>query len=392
MYIKRRHHSAFTLVEIMTGILILSIVIIWGFQAYNWVLVWKIKLIESTEIQKEAFYFSEKFFEEIKRGWTVDYEEYFNRRMVNGNLTGTSLYNKWYYTQPSWFGNYWVNGAIWTQSYGLRYYYCRSANATAKVTDLWCTTWALNTFSWVQGNQYQYRHKQRYGQYSYQFIDYNGNYDSDLWDEDTDWEIIWDDDDAYLWIGPSALDDNWKTKEIYLISADKKLRTYFRWRLETDLGKPSWVAACNLYTGAWGCLGTIEFLKLEWRDWGMNHNKNIIDTDGSQYDWKIDTWIIHEDFNGSTTDVIAGSYSDINKYWQPLFSDEINVSDVEFRVFPHTDVNHAWRDSDPKVNIAPYIQIQMTLSPSYSAQRWIRWKTPEVKINTTISLTDIYSR
>jgi hypothetical protein len=34
----------------------------------------------------------------------------------------------------------------------------------------------------------------------------------------------------------------------------------------------------------------------------------------------------------------------------------------------------------------------MTLSPSYGAKRWMKWKTPEVKINTTVTLTDIYSR
>ena len=53
--------KAFTLVEIMIWVLIFSIVIIWWFKAYNWVLIWKIKLIESTDIQKQAFYFSEKF-------------------------------------------------------------------------------------------------------------------------------------------------------------------------------------------------------------------------------------------------------------------------------------------------------------------------------------------
>jgi hypothetical protein len=34
----------------------------------------------------------------------------------------------------------------------------------------------------------------------------------------------------------------------------------------------------------------------------------------------------------------------------------------------------------------------MTLSPSYKARRWFKWKIPKIKINTTVNLTDIYSR
>jgi hypothetical protein len=39
---------------------------------------------------------------------------------------------------------------------------------------------------------------QRYGQYSFQFIDYNSNYDADGGDENGDGEIVGDDDDEYL--------------------------------------------------------------------------------------------------------------------------------------------------------------------------------------------------
>ena len=74
--------KAFTLIEIIVSIVILIIVIIWWFNAYTAVLIWKIKLIEKTDIQKQAFYFSEKFFEELKKWWTIDYEEYFNRKIV----------------------------------------------------------------------------------------------------------------------------------------------------------------------------------------------------------------------------------------------------------------------------------------------------------------------
>ena len=119
--------KAFTLVEIMLSVLIFSIVLIWGFKAYSWVLIWKIKLIESTDIQKEAFYFSEKFFEEIKKGWTIDYEEYFNRKVV---WTSTQ---SGHYDIPTGFWNFgrdWWNNSnnVETTNYGDEFYYCRSWN------------------------------------------------------------------------------------------------------------------------------------------------------------------------------------------------------------------------------------------------------------------------
>jgi hypothetical protein len=38
-------------------------------------------------------------------------------------------------------------------------------------------------------------------------------------------------------------------------------------------------------------------------------------------------------------------------------------------MYPNKDRELAWQDADPKININPYIRIQMTLSPSYKARR-----------------------
>ena len=71
--------KGFTLIEIMLWILIFSMVIVWGFQALSAIWYGKIKLVQSTDIQKQSIYFSEKFFEDIKSWGTLDYEEYFNK-------------------------------------------------------------------------------------------------------------------------------------------------------------------------------------------------------------------------------------------------------------------------------------------------------------------------
>jgi hypothetical protein len=39
--------------------------------------------MHKTATQKQMLYFSEKLFEMIKYGGTIDFEEYFNRKIVN---------------------------------------------------------------------------------------------------------------------------------------------------------------------------------------------------------------------------------------------------------------------------------------------------------------------
>jgi len=371
----------FTLIEIMIWILIASGVIIIWFQAFNAILVWKVKLIESTNISKESFSFSQKFFEEIKKGWLIDYEEYFNR-----NVVWNTTYSSGHFLKPTWFWNYWTEA--W-------YYYCRSNN-WVKMTGTWC----IDNFNNSVSNTNQNWEKQRYGQYSFQFIDYNSNFDLDkdsygndlLWDEDHNDNIIWDDDDEYLWRGPDAFKSwSWVT-ELYLISADKTKRTLFRWSVKQDLDWPP-AASCNssdwwkTYSWSW-CVWTIEFLKLDWKDWWFNHNK----TWSWVYDWVIDTWIIDKDFsenkNNNSTRVVA--WSDSKNYWIPLFQNSINVKSFDVRAYPNKDPKLAWNESG--LDVAPYVRINMVLTPSWKVKKKIKWKTPEFNISTTVNLTDIYSR
>jgi hypothetical protein len=109
---KINNNSWFTLIEIIIGILIFSIILISTFQVLNQLQIWKAKLMIETDIEKKAIYFSEKLFEEIKEGWIIDYEEYFNRKVFN--IWKTNLYSSWHYKENSWFWNEWD------------YYVCRS--------------------------------------------------------------------------------------------------------------------------------------------------------------------------------------------------------------------------------------------------------------------------
>lgn len=179
----------FSLIEIMLWIIIFSIIIVAWFDAMWSIVSWKIKLVEKADINKEAYFFSERLFEEIKKWWTIDYEEYFNRRVV---WTTT---NSWYYSLATWFWNYWNWWSIWTSTYWSGMYYCLSSSWSS-MWNKWCflsynTDWV--NFTWKP---------QRYSQYFYQHIDYNSNMDWDKWDEDDDsnWTVV-------VWTWNTSLSD-----------------------------------------------------------------------------------------------------------------------------------------------------------------------------------------
>ncbi len=386
--------KAFTLIEIAVWILIFSIIIVSWFYSLSALMIWKVKLIEETEIEKRAFYFSEKFFEMVKKWWEIDYEEYFNRKVV-----WTTDYLSWHYEIPTGFGNFWNGGKVENVSsvpndYWDLYYYCLSPDTWVFMWTWWCVT--VNNDSdwipwWISDTDYSLE-PQRYWQYTFHFRDYNVNADDDEWDEDWDSSIIWDDDDEILWNWPTAFEAWVPIKELYLINGKRDKRTLFRWTVSAD---PEWLPfSCDFTTepetptGS-GCLWTIEFLKLEWKDWWMNHNSGSIDNNGTQYDWIIDTWIIDPEFAWWTTDIIA--WSNNTNYRQKIFPDDVNVKDVIFYVYPNKDIGHAWKDKSPETNIAPYIRMWLTLSPGRRTKKQIKWKVPEITIKTTVALTNIFS-
>lgn len=376
----------FTLVEIMMWIVIFSIIMIWWFYMLSSLNFWKIKLIESTNITKDTFYFSQKLFEDIKMGGSLDYEEYFNRKInwfntLNGN-----------YIEKSWFWNFWHNWNIWTNStpvntFGTWFYYCRSTTSTMWTN--WCFSNSFNTTSALIWSS-----QQRFWQYAFQFIDYNSNRDSDLGDENWDWNIRWDDDDENLWEWPNVFTSWNDIKELYLISWDKKKRTYFRWNWKQDTKKPSTVMSCDITNinnsySDW-CIWNIQMLKLVWKDRWIDHNWWLWFND-----WIIDTWILDPDIYGTSTlrwsAIIAWSI-DMNNYWLDIFPDSISVKDFKVYPYPNIDRNYSWKSTDDSININPYVRLKITLIPSWKKRASMKWTTPEINISTTINLSDYFSK
>lgn len=363
----------FTLIEIMLWITIFSMIILVWFQALSQINIAKIKLYTETDIEKQAFYFSEKMFGMIKWAWTIDYEEYFNRKVI-----WDTNFSSWHFALSTWFGNFWSWGNLSTPIYWDSFYYCISWNWVSMWT-WWCYDNNLNNYwaslTWTF---------QRFWEYYYQFIDYNSNQNWDGWDEDWNWSFIWDDDDEYLGNWPEVFSGGTNVHELYLITKDNTKRTLFRWNVSDDPKKPS-SASCDFSnpskpTWDW-CLWSVEFLKLDWKDWWLNHSKS-----GTWlYDWVIDTWLYDEWIYGSWIIAWVRDTSN-NKNRISLFPDYINVSDLQFYVYPNKYNKYSWADSNWESNIAPYIRINMTLSPSRKKRWWIKWSIPKIKISTTIAL------
>ncbi len=378
---------AFTLIEIMLWILIVSIVLIWAFQSLSSLTIWKTKLIQETEIRKESFYFLEKMTQMIKRGGTIDYEEYFNRKVIWNNS-----FSNWHYSTVSWYWNFWKDWIINDTDYWEWFYYCRSWNGV-KMQWNWCfndgrfNSWSID-YSWDQ---------QRYWQYSFQFIDYNSNFDADLWDEDNDTKIIWDDDDEYLGKGPDVFTDWSDLKELYLISANWKQRTIIRWNIKTDSNARSW-ETCTLTTWEnipdwqnW-CIWTIEYLKLDWKDWWLDHEEST--NDNTEWDWVIDTWIINRDFHDKTDDIVAWT-EDISIYFVEMFPESINVADFQVYAYPNKDIDYAWKETDDKINISPYVILKIKIKPSWLSIKKLNVDPDNIKeidLSMTVNLTELYSQ
>lgn len=385
--------KAFSLIEIMVWILIVSIVMVSWFEAYTRISFWKINLMENTNIQKDSFYFSEKIFQLIKEWGTIDYEEYFNRSVI------WTTFSSWHYDIGSWFWNFWRNWVLNTTTYWDWFYYCVSKDWTP-MWNWWCFS-DFNTdrisIAGASHNLNYIWYQQRYWQYSYQFIDYNSNSDLDLWDEDSNWSISWDDDDEFLWLWPISFPSWTDVKEIYLISWDKKSRTLIRWNVIRDPDSPSSETCSidlnNIISWDW-CRWTIEFLKLEWVDWWIDHD-SASNLDWTQNDWVIDTWLIDKQFswvtNIDTSNSVIAWSNNIN-YWKPLFNTSINVSNFRVFPYPNLDNKYFWKDASISSNISPYLILNFEIKPSWEVRKKLKKEWKPLNFNLTVNLTDIFSK
>lgn len=380
----------------MLGITIFAMLLLYTLEAVGNITIARTRSMSRITLIEELYFFSEKLATQIKEWGIIDYEEYWNRQMIEASpsptLTGTA---SGHYILPTGFGNYGEGGAavLWptATNYGNGYYYCRSADATNKISTWGCITDNLNNPGWDQAWEYQ-----RYGQYKLQFTDYNGNADSDAgipWDEDEEGNIRGDEDDKDVGDGPIVITGS--SPELYLINTLTRERLYFRLKYKQDPNHP---LTCNFSTFGTGCIGNIEILRLKWLDIGLGHSWGLNDTNNpGAFDGDIDTWVCHQDWvcNGPTLPNNYGTLpTGTGSEWVPLFPDYVNVKQLTFSLYPRKDPWKSWAAADSFAAgfvspfLHPYVRVQMTMGLAWEKRKLINNDDPTISVSTTISLSN----
>lgn len=359
----------------------------------------RVKTENRVKLLEELYFFSEQLVTSVKEWWTIDYEEYWNRQSFStGVLSGS-------YEFPTGVWNYGSGWIIGTTTYGNWLYYCTSGSwSSYKMWTGWCLTGFNNLWSTGGTNtgvSYSWKY-QRYGQYILQYTDRNSNFDNDGWDEDGDWNILNDEDDKDLWNWPTVLSLTWATPELYLINPIEKTRMYFRHIIRQDPGAftGGTLTICTIsatgVTNEW-CMGNIQVLKMRWVDYGYTHTGSAID--GSAFDGKIDTWLLHNQWTNGVS--LATSWDRLATWtgneWVDLFPNSVNIKSLQFYVYPKKDPWMSWDAQDctlvsPPTCVSPfihpYVRIQMTVGFAWGKRRVLKNDDPTISINTTVSLWD----
>lgn len=387
----KKLNKGFTLIELIVSMVLFAIVIVIAFETLWSISKTRLSNTIAINMDDDLFYAVENLTTTIKDfNWAIDYEEYWNRKAVGI----TEEY--WHYKNFSWYWNYWKSSNLWASNSWDWLYFCRSwVGITNIVWTWWCLT--VNNSDWSSLNWIY----QRFWEYTFQFIDYNFNYNNDvtkcaptvttLWDENCDTKIRWDDDDENFWAWPDAFAAN-KVKELYLIRKwkfNERLLLRLTYTLDPDGPLPR---TCNADWSWNSCIWNIEVLRLSWRDYWVNHNWVWV----WAYDWVIDTWQCDKDFPCWWIDTNNWVWIDwkmpttndsTNWWWTKLFPDYINVKDLSFFIYPKKDFKLAWKESDPNTNINPYAKININLWLSWWKRAYFKNSDPQVNISTTINLS-----
>ena len=366
----------------MIGMVIFALIMITVLDSVANITIARTRSVNRITLLEELYFFSESLATRIKDGGTLDYEEYWNRKIVWTGITDG------HYTLPTGYGNYGEGGVIGTANYGSGFYLCRSGDISAggsRMGSGWCLTATMNNSNIVQSGKFQ-----RYGEYALQYMDWNGNADNDAGDESVpgDGNIIGDEDDKDIGDGPEVL--SWATPELYLYDPILKERTFFRWSYRPDPGNTS---TCNITSGS-GSLWTIQILKLKGYDIGLAHS--AVATATGAFDGNLDSWVCHQDWpcSGWVSFIGYGNIpTSVDDGWINLFPDTINVKKVNFQIFPRKDPWRSWSAQDDLTTtgfvspfIQPYVRVNLTLGLSWNRRKLIRNDDPTISVSTTISL------
>jgi len=378
--------KGFTLLEVIVAVTSFFLLLVVIINIYSRMIKLKYNIQARTNVTQDSYYVIEKINLMLK-DYTIDYEEYFNRKNVgcdnyNDNFI-RDIWTDWYCKNFTAYGN--NNNISWSPINERKIYFCSSATnesnpqtviLSPQVQNGW---WCLNTG------------QQSFGQYRWQFWDVRKNADSvpGAWNDD-------DDENVMKW--PSAIDNATWTQELYLISQDGKSRIFIRRALlESGDFNNDWV----VWSGDSEKRYTLQILKLIGFDAGNNHDFDV-NNSSWVYDGKIDTRACDyaQGFICNWTEINTILYSwfkipsDQDDGRVDLFQKNITISDRNLTIYPTKNPQYALAENQVQIN--PYFIINIT-----SKLYWqIRQKrlgmqnidTFQINLQTTFNTKNFYTK
>lgn len=300
--------------------------------------------------------------------YTIDYEEYFNRKMVWCDGTHKWATFEWainasgYCSAFTAYGN--ENAKLQTSWEEKRHHAiaCSSDAEDKRYSQLFryenCkkagdpgTDGGFSAYNWG---------KSSYGQYKQMFRDVKNDTDGQSIAEGKPIEVGDSDDrDEGQW--PIAIGKPENIQELYLISHDGTRRLFLRKNLKTFKDFKG-----EISTGY-----TIQMLKLRGFDAGKAHNFDARN-DVEVYDGQIDTWACDFGQHFSCWGAGIPNYSGYklpsnqDDGWVDLFDDNLNIVNWNMQISPVKNPDYAWAEEDQQIN--PFVQI--TLTAELSKHLW----------------------
>lgn len=343
-----------------------------------------------TNVIQDSYFTIEKI-NLLLKDYTIDYEEYFNRKNVgcNGNDANFSrnVGTGGYCENFTAYGNRnSIDSTPPTPPDERKIYFCSSTYSIDENTP---QKIIFNTGS-QNGSGCLNTGQQSFGQYSRQFRDVKNNVDSVPWP----WN---DEDDENVMKWPSAIDNATGTQELYLISQDGKSRVFIR-RALIESGDRN---RDGVISGDSEKRYTLQILKLRGFDAGNKHNFDISNSSGV-YDGKIDTracdyaqWFICQ-WSGVST-ILYSWYklaTNANDGRVNLFQKNITISERNLIIYPNKNPQYALAEDNVQIN--PYFTLNLT-SKLYGQIRQKRLgieniDTFQINVQTTFNTKNFYTK
>lgn len=379
---QQKKKAGFTLLEVIIAVTIFFLLLVVILNIYTKMMKIKYNIQARTNITQDAYFVVEKI-NLLLKDYTIDYEEYFNRKNIwCDNYTTPFTRDVGENGYCDIFTAYGNNNPINNQQ-KHELYFCSFVIGN---TDPYTVIKEANV---TNGSWCTYTGQQSFGQYYWQFRDVKKDVDSVLgaWNDD-------DDEDILQW--PIAIEETNNVQELYLISQDGTSRIFIRRALleSGDRNNDGFIS------GDSEKLYTLQILKLKWFDAGNNHNFDV-NTSSGVYDGKIDTRAC--DYAQGFICVGSGIHWIYSGYNLPidkddgrvsLFQKNITISNRNISISPNKNPQYALAEDNAQIN--PYFTLSFT-SKLYGEIRQKRLGTVSIdefqtSIQTTFNTKNFYTK